>query len=46
MRSVTIALSTSMSKPMFSTRPIVTPDIETGAPTFRPPMLSYCAFTR
>ena len=43
MRRVTTALYSFESKAIFVTRPISTPDIDTGAPTLRSPILSNLA---
>ena len=39
-RISTTALYSLVSSSMWATRPTSTPDIDTGAPTFRSPMLS------
>src|ERR1700729_2007390 len=45
MRSDPTALYSLESKSIFATRPISTPDIDTGAPTLRSPILSNLAVT-
>jgi len=45
MLSVTAALYSEVSSCMADTRPMLTPAMLTGAPTFSPPMLSNFAST-